>query len=62
MIEINSKIESTSRSMMGIRGELNIMSEQVFDTDRKAEEALNQLRSLGSKADKEDIVKISTRF
>lgn len=47
---------------MGLRAELNIMSDQVFTTDRKAEEAISMSRKLDEKADKNDITKLSMRF
>jgi hypothetical protein len=43
---------------MGLRAELNIMSDQVFTTDRKAEEAISMSRKL----DENDITKLSMRF
>jgi hypothetical protein len=47
---------------MGLRGELNIMSDQCFDTNRKAEDAISMGKQLNEKANKDDINKLNMRF
>ena len=47
---------------MSIKGELNIISDQAFATDRKVEEVFSVAREVENKADKTDITHISSRF
>ncbi|CAI2362031.1 unnamed protein product [Moneuplotes crassus] len=60
--EYREKTDSAHRSIMSIRGEFNIISEQVFETQRKIEEILGTLHKIDEKADKDDLQKTNTRF
>ncbi|CAI2362768.1 unnamed protein product [Moneuplotes crassus] len=47
---------------MSIRGEFNIMSEQVYETQRKLQEIMSALYRVDEKADKEALYKTNARF
>ena len=64
--EFQQRVESNQRMIMGVRGEVNILSEQLLSNERKTDELRNEfnvsLKTLAYKIDRDDLMRINTRF